>query len=394
MDIPDIARVVGFMVPSSLSVWIQRYGRVRRNSELGEAILLVEPSIYQLRKEHRKQAGPGQDDDDAEDPDNGSADTNAYSIDTRYSKKVEGSMRQWVDALAVECCRAIEKEYFGNPDDARALIVPCCDLCVLRRACECPDNLSPQEQAILKLIRHLDSRTAAQADSTRDEDVHMPEDMSDNEERPSAPQSTQTATKRPRCAGPCCAKCLKTCHDALIKWHNEIWNRDFLDCTFDPESIIPDAVLTKIASRARLKTFADIKEELLDWIWVDEYGNEALQVLVPIDAAWNEENEREKAERKAKKARVTKENQKKRYEERLAQSVRAKRALLFLISTSSVQLRAQRNSGRLRCRVSMKSSTASTRWEMSPVSSRKFWWDFVWRCHGSETDSCRGCTSE
>jgi len=36
MDILDVAHVVGFMVPSSFSVWVQRYGRVGRNGNRGK----------------------------------------------------------------------------------------------------------------------------------------------------------------------------------------------------------------------------------------------------------------------------------------------------------------------------------------------------------------------
>ena len=60
MDIPDVARVVGFMV------WVQRYGRVGRNGEPGEAILLVKPSVYILKKENRNQENAQEDADDAD----------------------------------------------------------------------------------------------------------------------------------------------------------------------------------------------------------------------------------------------------------------------------------------------------------------------------------------
>jgi hypothetical protein len=77
-------------------------------------------------------------------------------------------------------------------------------------------------------------------------------------------------------------------------------------------------VLTKFAARSRLQTVADIKEEAPEWGWVDEYGDEILKLLQPIDQAWHKENEKKKAENKAKHARVTEENRVRRYEERLA----------------------------------------------------------------------------
>jgi superfamily II DNA helicase RecQ len=158
MDIPDVARVVGFMIPTSLSVWVQRYGRVGRNSEPGEAILLVEPSVYQLKKENRNQDAVQEGADDAEDGDDAPAESKTHSADTHYVKKVEGGLCKWIEASCEECRRWIEKKYFDCPDGGRPLSVPCCDLCVLKKAREHPDDLSPQEQKILDLINRLKTR--------------------------------------------------------------------------------------------------------------------------------------------------------------------------------------------------------------------------------------------
>ena len=50
MDIQNVPRVIQFMVPPSLSVWTQRLGRAGRSGEPAVVILLVEPSVYKLRK--------------------------------------------------------------------------------------------------------------------------------------------------------------------------------------------------------------------------------------------------------------------------------------------------------------------------------------------------------
>ena len=83
---------------------------------------------------------------------------------------------------------------------------------------------------------------------------------------------------------------------------------------------MPDTVLTRLATRARLKSVEDIKEDMSDWLWADEYAEEVLQILTPIDRAWHEENERQKAEKRAKKAKHTSERQKVQYEEGLAKA--------------------------------------------------------------------------
>ncbi|KAI0744930.1 P-loop containing nucleoside triphosphate hydrolase protein [Earliella scabrosa] len=49
MDIPDIDISVQFLAASSLSVWMQRAGRAGRAGQPAMAILLVEPSIFQIK---------------------------------------------------------------------------------------------------------------------------------------------------------------------------------------------------------------------------------------------------------------------------------------------------------------------------------------------------------
>lgn len=49
MDIPDIDRVVQFMLPKALSEWIQHFGRAGRAGQPSEAILLVEPSVFAIK---------------------------------------------------------------------------------------------------------------------------------------------------------------------------------------------------------------------------------------------------------------------------------------------------------------------------------------------------------
>lgn len=49
MDIPDIAFSVQFLAPTSLSVWTQRSGRAGRSGTQAFAILLVEPTVFQVK---------------------------------------------------------------------------------------------------------------------------------------------------------------------------------------------------------------------------------------------------------------------------------------------------------------------------------------------------------
>ena len=116
MDIKNVPRVIQFMVPPSLSVWTQRFGRAGRSGEPSVVILLVEPSVYKLRK-MRGVAGPenlGEENHEEEDNEGAESDTAPLgSVDPTYQKKVEEAMRRWIEAIT--CRRNVADAYFNNP---------------------------------------------------------------------------------------------------------------------------------------------------------------------------------------------------------------------------------------------------------------------------------------
>ncbi|KAJ7666122.1 P-loop containing nucleoside triphosphate hydrolase protein [Mycena polygramma] len=94
-DIPHVEQVVQFMVPSSLSIWMQRAGRAGRNFLIfARAILLVQPSMFQ-KVAPKKNEPPPKEDDPA-----------------TFKKKVEEGLRQWIETK--ECRRDVVDEYFDN----------------------------------------------------------------------------------------------------------------------------------------------------------------------------------------------------------------------------------------------------------------------------------------
>jgi bloom syndrome protein len=118
MDIQDVPWVIQFMVLPSLSVWMQCLGCAGRSGEPTVAILLVEPSVYKLRKS-KGVAGPedpdGEDkDNEDEDQEDGESDLGVVrSANPTYQKKVEEAMQRWIEAP--KCCRIIADAYFHNP---------------------------------------------------------------------------------------------------------------------------------------------------------------------------------------------------------------------------------------------------------------------------------------
>jgi superfamily II DNA helicase RecQ len=125
MDIPDIERVMQFMVPTSLLVLTQCFGRAGHTGQQAIAILLVEPSVFQMKKKQgMKLTGEVTqeprdtiikaevlDEDFAND-----VHDNSENTSVQYRKNIESGIRKWCDALT--CRREVSNKYFENPPSA------------------------------------------------------------------------------------------------------------------------------------------------------------------------------------------------------------------------------------------------------------------------------------
>lgn len=117
------------MVPRSLSILTQHFGRGGRSGEPTIAILLVEASVYQLQKAGQSKEGGDlgsrgncdeDDDDNNEDNDDGegigednSNNTVSEKAGPTYRKKVDETLRSYI--FASECRRNISNDHFQNP---------------------------------------------------------------------------------------------------------------------------------------------------------------------------------------------------------------------------------------------------------------------------------------
>ncbi|KAI9512673.1 P-loop containing nucleoside triphosphate hydrolase protein [Russula earlei] len=319
MDIQDVPRVIQFMVPPTLSVWTQRLGCAGRSGEPAIVILLVEPS--------------DPDDKDKDEENNEDAESDTVPADPTYQKKVEEAMRKWIEAT--ECRRDVSDAYFDNPLHTTDLIVPCCDLCVLKKVANGHVELTPAEANLMMLYDHIRSREVLAAPATNGL-AQQAEESGDDGHATGA--TDLQATKRARHPGARRKERLEACRNALMNWRQKTWQAGYKDCIWGPNVLLPDPILTKIATRTQIRTLCDIKEGIPEWIWADEYGEAVLKLLEPIDRSWCKENEQKKAENKAKRSKVSAERKSIRDEERLAKA-RASTAQRRVASSSHPALR-------------------------------------------------------
>jgi bloom syndrome protein len=114
------------MVPPSLSVLTQHFGRGGRSGEPTTAILLVETSVYKLQTGKASQSKEGElgrdfdeddadnnDDEDNEDDEGNSNDNEKLEVGPSYRKKLDENLRAYINASG--CRRDISNDYFQNP---------------------------------------------------------------------------------------------------------------------------------------------------------------------------------------------------------------------------------------------------------------------------------------
>jgi hypothetical protein len=87
---------------------------------------------------------------------------------------------------------------------------------------------------------------------------------------------------------------LNACREYLEAWRLKRWEETYSGCIWGPEIILPDKVLTKLATFRKIKEADDIQLAVPEWGWARKHGEEVFEGLRAID----EEVEREKEAKK------------------------------------------------------------------------------------------------
>ena len=70
---------------------------------------------------------------------------------------------------------------------------------------------------------------------------------------------------------------------ALETWRRECWKKNYRLCCWGPVGVMPDLVLSKLASFNKIKTVNDLLKAASDWDYANVYGNEVFQLLKDAD---------------------------------------------------------------------------------------------------------------
>ena len=183
------------------------------------------------------------------------------------------------------------------------MTVPCCVLCICRKR----DNhlpLTDAESQILKLKERIDSR------------IKLTTNIIDVDELDENDELEVQAASQPKRRGNRRGDHLQLCRTALESWRRTFWDENYSYCAWGPKVFMPDTVITKLATRARISTPEDIKCEVPEWGFIKEHGIAVLSIIHEIDKSWKEKQDSEKAEKAAKRKRESIEKKEIRDEER------------------------------------------------------------------------------
>lgn len=166
------------------------------------------------------------------------------------------------------------------------LIVPCCDLCVLKAVARIPNK---KEQKLDKFMTRLAQRNIWKAEDNPEDEV---------------PHETKRTGAR-----------LKAVREPVQSWRRWIL-KDWPGCSMNESSILPDRFLTILCSQKHIRTLQDIERAIPDWKFRTRYGEVVLDRIKNADEEWLQEDRAQKLARKLAKTAVTEANKVQRDEAR------------------------------------------------------------------------------
>lgn len=76
---------------------------------------------------------------------------------------------------------------------------------------------------------------------------------------------------------------LTLCRQVLEDWRYDCWKRDYRYCSWGVTGVMPDQVLSKLASSVEIETDDNLLEAVSDWGYASKYSHEILLLLKDAD---------------------------------------------------------------------------------------------------------------
>lgn len=142
---------------------------------------------------------------------------------------------------------------------------------------------------------------------------------SDLDDPPVPKQETRTVSRRVH-------QHLQDVRAALTSWRAQTLAQDFPHAPFTSIVVLPDPVLTSIASNRQLETVTQLRDDLsTPWVFAERYGQDVLDLVKKLD---EEEQQRKEAKKLADREAKRVENERKLLE-KARSSNKARRSRLL-----------------------------------------------------------------
>ncbi|KAK7015544.1 hypothetical protein VNI00_019078 [Paramarasmius palmivorus] len=336
-DIPDINVVLQFGLPSSLEVYTQRAGRAGRTPDLlSRAVMLVPKAAYQ-RVRKRKKKPPNNSSSDNTDiipaiedtsvqqgEDEGlgegagdlelenELDLEGYEqpqpevlelVDDEenegkeWKMKVDPAVRRYITARIGSCRRQILDSHFDNPPRTSNPLGTCCDLCEGRDPLGSPSALESQAANLDSICPSRPSTPTPSSSAVSSTHSSPSRSTNVNGKRPMVSPATASKPKYRRRAG----RRLKSAKDTLFRWRRRTMALVYARSPFTEEILLPDNLITSLASNSDIKSAEDIKNMIsIPWLFVECHGEEVLLQIQRSDKEIDAQEEQKRAEKKAR----------------------------------------------------------------------------------------------
>jgi hypothetical protein len=94
--------------------------------------------------------------------------------------------------------------------------------------------------------------------------------------------------------------------EALKTWRYDQWKKDYPLCSWGAVGVMPDHVVSKLASFIKIETMDDLLEAVSDWGYASKYGDDVLSLLKATDDKHQSESQvqREQTRKLNKKRKI------------------------------------------------------------------------------------------
>jgi hypothetical protein len=226
-----------------------------------------------------------------------SADGSDKEVDDgkEWAKKVDEHLRLFISTP--NCMTAVTDNHFNNPPLSNPPTPGRCNHCA---NCLAVLVSVPQE---VRMEEHSQRPSTPVLDHTPSSSVHSTPSKSPNRNGKRPIVSTQATTR----SGPSTRRDehLREVRAALERWRFKKHCECYGPNSYTSAVLLPDPIITKISSNARIRTVDDLKSLSPPWIFAERHGQELLDLLDKLDRHYHEQKEKKKLEKREAKKKET-----------------------------------------------------------------------------------------